>query len=96
MAGVPKKERMLANQVRDLSLNLISKYLKDETPENDKFRKDLILKLATNVLPRINQIEGEDGAPIQVAITGFNYVVPQSGAGGSNPTPNPNEIPNTV
>lgn len=76
MAGTPKNDRILAADVRKLSLNLISKYLKDESPENDKFRKDLILKLATNVLPRITQLEGEEGSPIKVAITGFNYITP--------------------
>ena len=76
MAGVTKNDRILAGEVRKLSLKLIAKYLNDESEENDKFRKDLILKLATNVLPRITQLEGEEGSPIKVAITGFNYITP--------------------
>lgn len=69
MAAPTKNDRILAQDVRKLSLNLIAKYLKDESEANDKFRKDLILKLATNVLPRITQLEGEDGKPIQISIS---------------------------
>ncbi len=69
MAAPIKSERILASNVRTLSLKLISQYLNDNSIENDKFRKDLLLKLATNVLPRINQIEGEDGKPIQIQIS---------------------------
>ena len=69
MAGIALNDRKLGANVRNLSLRLIEKYLKDETPENDKFRKDLLLKLATNVLPRITQLEGEDGRPIQISIS---------------------------
>lgn len=76
MAAPVKNERILASNVRTLSLNLITRYLNDDSPENDKFRKDLLLKLATNVLPRITQLEGSDGDPIAVSITGFNYVTP--------------------
>lgn len=63
-----QRERMLATQVRELSLNLIYRYLNDESEDNAKFRKDLLLKLATNILPRKNEITGEDGSPIKVIV----------------------------
>lgn len=86
MAAPTKNDRILAQDVRKLSLNLIAKYLKDESEANDKFRKDLILKLATNVLPRITQLEGEEGSPIKVAITGFNYITPTEIKNDTNST----------
>lgn len=71
MAAPVKKERILATQVRELSLNLINRYLTDESPENEKFRKDLILKLSTNILPRVNQLEGPDGGAINIKLVTY-------------------------
>ena len=62
------KERMLATQVRQLSLSLIHKYLEDESDENKKFRQDLILKLATNILPRKTEIGGDKDNPTPIQI----------------------------
>ena len=77
MAGPVKHERILAKRVREISLNLITRYLEDTSPENDRFRKDLLLKLATNVLPRINEISGPDGGEIPLPIlNGLSNTVP--------------------
>lgn len=67
MAGVNKRERVLAEEVRKIELDLIKKYLEDTSDENKQFRKELILKLATNILPRKTEIGGdEDGLPIKI------------------------------
>lgn len=78
MAGTVKQERILATQVRQISLTLIKKYLEDESEGNDKFRKDLILKLAATTLPRITQLEGEDGEPIKVNVISYNPAPPDA------------------
>lgn len=66
MAAPVKNQRILATRVRELSLKLIEKYLKDESETNAQFRKELILKLAATALPRITEVSGADGAPISV------------------------------
>lgn len=66
-----QRERLLAGQVRELSLNLVFKYLNDESDENKKFRQDLLLKLATNLLPRKNEVTGEDGEPIKLTVVKY-------------------------
>lgn len=70
--GVTKNDRTLAANVRTLSLRLIQKHLEDTSPENDEYRKALLLKLATTVLPRINEHSGTGGEPIVVQIIGYN------------------------
>jgi len=65
--GTTSKERILAGNLRTTAMSLIQKYLDDTSEENDKFRKDLILKLATNILPRKTEIGGDDsGIPVQI------------------------------
>jgi hypothetical protein len=65
--GQPQYRRELAGEVRDLTLKEIRAILVDK--ENEKYSKDfrqqVILKLAGNVLPRINEHSGTDGGPIQ-------------------------------
>lgn len=65
MAGVTLNDKRLAAEVRTLTLNQIKKVL---IGEDDDFKKQLILKLAPTVLPRINEITGEDGNAINVNI----------------------------
>ena len=74
MAAPTKKERILADRVRNLELDIIEKYLLDDSPENKKFKQDLILKLATNILPRKVEMGGEDGKPIRLQVTGMKII----------------------
>lgn len=65
--GQIKPLRDLASRVRELTLREIEKVLINEGGTVDKeFRKAVILKLATNVLPRINEHSGPDGGAIEV------------------------------
>lgn len=66
MAGVTKNDRALAAEVRTLSLRVIKRVLEDNSEENKEFKKQVILKLASTVLPRINEHSGEDGEPIKI------------------------------
>lgn len=64
--GKTLNDRVLAANVRTMSLKLIQKYLEGE---DEDFKKQLILKLASTVLPRINEHTGEEGKPIEINIT---------------------------
>lgn len=63
--GKTLNDRVLAADVRTLSLRMIQKYLNGD---DEDFKKQLILKLASTVLPRINEISGPDGGNIPLPI----------------------------
>lgn len=67
MAGVALTDRKLGAEVRSLTLKKIKVVLDDEYQDKE-FQKAVILKLASTVLPRINEHSGEDGDAIKVAI----------------------------
>jgi hypothetical protein len=65
--GAPTlNDRVLAADVRRLTLTEIKQIL--EVPEMTEFKKQVILKLASSVLPRLNEHSGEDGGPIEQRI----------------------------
>jgi hypothetical protein len=71
MAGVTLNDKKLAASVRTLTLGKIKKILETEYDKSTqlddyRFQRDLILKLAPTVLPRITELSGEDGGPIQI------------------------------
>ena len=73
MAGVPHYQRELAGEVRNLTLNEIKKILLDTKCENveKSFRQQVILKLAGNVLPRLNEHTGADGKDLNIGFDGL-------------------------
>lgn len=60
----------LAGRVRTLALTSIEKYLKRD--DDDEYKKALILRLAANTLPRLNEHSGPDGGAIPLPL--FDYV----------------------
>ena len=68
--GQPLYDRKLSAAVRSLTLTKIKEIL--ETPivkmnaDDYSFYKQLILSLSHNVLPRLQEVTGEDGNPISV------------------------------
>jgi len=62
--GKSKNDRELAARVRSLTLRQIEHALTDDT--DDEFRKALLLKLATGILPRLTEVTGADGGPVQI------------------------------
>lgn len=66
MAGVPNNDRKLGAEVRRMTLNKIKDILGDDEHKkyDEKFQREVLLKLATNALPRLNEHTGEDGSPI--------------------------------
>ena len=65
--GKTLNDRILAADVRTLTLRQIKMVLEGT---DEDFKKQLILKLASTVLPRINEISGPDGGDIPVPIYG--------------------------
>jgi len=65
MAGTTLPERKLGAEVRNLTLKKIKVILEGE---DNEFQRAVILKLASTVLPRIQEITGEDGSPIVIQV----------------------------
>ena len=63
--GVSLNDRKLAARVRSLALKKIEKILEVEeetaTVEQKELQKAILLRLAPNILPRLNEHTGEDG-----------------------------------
>lgn len=64
--GKSFQDREQAARVRTLALAKIEKILKGK---KTRFQEAVILKLAGTVLPRLNEVTGEDGGPIKVDIS---------------------------
>ena len=65
--GKSMQDRELAARVRKLTLLEIEKALKGK---NKEFKQQVILRLASSILPRLTEMSGPDGKPIPL----FNYV----------------------
>lgn len=65
--GKTFNDRELAARVRTLTLKEIEKTLKGQDSE---FKKAVILKLSTNILPRLNEHSGEGGGPMTFVVSG--------------------------
>ena len=65
--GVSFNDRELAGEVRTLTLNEIKKVLKKG---KGALYVAVLVKLAGNILPRLNEISGENGAPLVIQIAG--------------------------
>lgn len=63
--GKSFQDRQLAADVRTLTLEKIQKILKGK---RTKFQDALILKLAGTVLPRLNEVSGEGGGPVEITL----------------------------
>lgn len=67
MAGPIKPDMELQREVRRLGLREIRSVLLEEGLGD--FKKAVILKLASTVLPRINEHMGEDGGAIIISVS---------------------------
>lgn len=62
--GKSLQDRQLAASVRKLGLEEMERVLKGK---DEEYKKQLILRLAGTLLPRLNEHTGEDGGPIQIS-----------------------------
>ena len=65
LAGKDYETRMLANKLRNLT---IEKCLKILEGKKTQLQDQLLLKLATVALPRLNEHSGEGGGPIPISL----------------------------
>lgn len=65
--GKSFQDRELAASVRALGLKEIEKVLMQK--DMDEFKKQVILRLAGSLLPRLNEHSGEGGGPVAVQIS---------------------------
>lgn len=61
--GKSFNDRELAGEVRTLTLTEIKKAL---LGDDEDFKKQVILKLAGTILPRLNELTGENGGAIKI------------------------------
>ena len=61
--GKSFNDRELAGEVRTLTLNEIKKALKGK---DEDFKKQIILRLSGSILPRLNEVTGENGGAIKI------------------------------
>lgn len=66
MAAPSKNNRLLADNVRNLALKQVYRVLNGK---DEEFKKQLLLKLAGTILPKLNEHTGEEGKPIEINIT---------------------------
>lgn len=66
--GKTFNDRMKSAEVRGLVLDAILKVYKGQEKKLSKKQWELTLRMATTVLPRLNEHTGEDGGPIQVIV----------------------------
>lgn len=68
--GKSFQDRQLAADVRTLALKQVMDVLQGKLFEKDKnFHKALLLKLSNTLLPRLNEVTGEDGEKLVLQIT---------------------------
>lgn len=63
--GVEFNDRLLAGQVRSLGLTHLQKILSEDYPDKG-FQKEMLLKIGSALLPRLNEHTGEGGGPIKL------------------------------
>lgn len=61
----PTKVTQLRNQVIEDSLKVFAN--KTEVEKWSQFRKDLLMKYAGSVLPRLQEVSGRDGEPLNIS-----------------------------
>lgn len=82
--GVSFNDRELAGQVRTLALSEVKKVLKEG---EGKLYEAVLIRLAGTILPRLNEVTGENGNPLVIELSGVTakkYAI--------NPGPGKNSI----
>lgn len=64
--GVSFNDRELAGQVRKLALNHLAVVLSPDYKDKN-YQKQMLLKLANTILPRLNEHTGENGQAISIS-----------------------------
>ena len=67
--GKSFQDRQLAGEVRRLALQEIKDIIEDKKPKDETFRQAVILRMAGQILPRLNETTGPDGGPVSIKVT---------------------------
>jgi hypothetical protein len=69
MARSTTYDSTITKEVRNKALGDILETLNETSYSKtfSEYKKQMLLKLATTVLPRVNELSGIDGSPIQIA-----------------------------
>lgn len=73
--GKSFQDRMRTVNVRNMALDIIEEVLSPKYKDK-KYQKELLLRMAPNLLPRLNEHAGADGKDLPVPI--FNLNVPSN------------------
>lgn len=76
--GKSFQDRQRSANVRNLALDLLEEVLQPNYKDK-KYQKEILLRMAPNLIPRLNEHTGEDGEAIKVEISGvaLNKYAPQ-------------------
>lgn len=77
MAGIALTDRKLGAEVRRLGLKKLKVILEDENHEkySKEFQQQILLKLASTLLPRINEHTGENGGEIKINLMNYGDTI---------------------
>tara|TARA_R100000501_G_C2509058_1_gene41498 strand:+ start:78 stop:329 length:252 start_codon:yes stop_codon:yes gene_type:complete len=67
MAGKTFQDRELAAKVRTATLEEIYAVLQGD---DEEYKKALVMKMSTSILPRLNEVSGEGGGTLALTILG--------------------------
>lgn len=83
--GQSLNDRRLAAEVRSLSLKKLKAILEGE--DND-YQRQILMKLAPSLLPRLNEHTGEDGEKLfpQPLLAGKSNVLPDNNSNNETPS----------
>ena len=84
MAGIIHNDRELGARVRRLTLRKIEAVLKGD---DEEFKKAVILKLSSSILPRLNEVTGEGGEPMKITIEVAGEVAKKNNLYGNEEVP---------
>ena len=76
MAGITHNDRELGARVRRLTLRKIEAVLNGD---DEEFKKAVILKLSSSILPRLNEVTGEGGEPMKITIEVAGSIAQKNG-----------------
>lgn len=64
--GSKFNDRILAGQVRNLALSQMKAILEGN---DEAYKKELLLKISSSLLPRLNEVSGPEGEPLVISVS---------------------------
>lgn len=80
--GASFNDRKLAGEVREMGLKHLKRVLAPNFKDKE-FQKAVILKISSSLLPRLNEITGQDGNPLIISFDKTFSGTPSEATGSS-------------